>query len=209
MQQSDPPIPAGAPAKLDEKTLVSRLRSGDEAAYEALVRAHGGRLLAVARRFLRDEEDARDALKEAFLSAFRSIDSFEGGSRLSTWLHRILVNQALMKLRTRRRTPERSLNELLPQFLEDGHSVHAFLPWREPAEAAVGRREIRDLVRKSVGELPVSHRTVVLLRDIEGLDTEETARLIGISENAVKVRLHRARQALRALLDPQLRTEKA
>jgi len=89
-----------------ERDLVSRLRRGDEDAFERLVREHGGRLLAVARRFLREEEEARDAVQECFLSAFRALDRFDQASRLSTWLHRIVINACLMRLRTRRRKPE-------------------------------------------------------------------------------------------------------
>src|SRR5262245_22667814 len=88
-----------------EAERLSALRAGDPAAFEELVRAEGGRLLMVARRLVGNEEDARDALQDAFLSAFRSIDRFQGGSRISTWLHRIVVNAALIRLRTRRRRP--------------------------------------------------------------------------------------------------------
>ena len=195
---------ASAPAAPDESALVARLRAGDEKAYAELVRAHGGRLLAVARRMLHHEEDARDAVQEAFLSAFRAIDGFEGGARLSTWLHRIVVNAALMRLRTRRRKPEGSIEDLLPGFLEDGHIAHPAEPWRELPEDEVGGAELRRLVLAKIHELPESHRNVLLLRDIEGLDTEEAARALGIAPGAVKTRLHRARQALRGLLEPHL-----
>ena len=95
--------------EIDENALVAGLRAGHEDAYELMVRAYGGRLLAVAKRILRSEEDARDAVQTAYLLAFRSLDRFEGGSRLSTWLHRIVVNAALMRLRSRRRRPEESI----------------------------------------------------------------------------------------------------
>lgn len=189
----------------DERELVERLRARDDAAYELLVRTHTGRLLAVAQRLLRNEEDARDAVQEAFLSAFRSIDRFAGEARVGTWLHRILVNAALMKLRSRRRKPEQPIEDLLPTFLEDGHQEHPAAPWREPPDAALRRRELRLRVREAIDRLPESYRTVLLLRDIEELDTGETAAALALSESAVKTRLHRARQALRTLLDPQLR----
>ena len=105
----------------EEKALLEALRAGDEAAYEKLVREHTGRMLSVARRFLREEDDARDAVQDAFVSAFRAIGNFEGGSRISTWLHRIVVNAALMKLRTRRRKPEESIDDMLPRWTDDGH----------------------------------------------------------------------------------------
>lgn len=195
----------GEVALPEEEKLLAGLRAGDEAAYEELVRAYGGRLLAVARRFLRSEEDARDAVQEAFLNAFRSIERFEGSARVSTWLHRIVVNAALMKLRTRRRKPERSIEELLPGFLEDGHMAEPASEWRSEPADEIGRRELRDLVLEKIYELPEAHRNVLLLRDIEELDTEETARVLDVSVGAVKTRLHRARQALRGLLEPHLR----
>jgi RNA polymerase sigma-70 factor (ECF subfamily) len=193
--------PAGA---LDETALLVRLRAGEEAAFETMVRAFGGRLLAAARRLLGNEEDARDAVQEAFLSAFRALDRFEGEARLSTWLHRIVLNAALMRLRTRRRRPETSIEELLPRFLEDGHAADPAQEWKLPLDA-VARNETRELVRRSIERLPEPYRNVLLLRDVEELDTDETARLLGLSESAVKTRLHRARQALRGLLDPHLR----
>ena len=189
----------------DDEALLARLRAGDEGAYEELVRSHGGRMLAVARRFLRSEDDARDAVQEAFVSAFRGVERFEGTARLSTWLHRIVVNAALMKLRTRRRKPEQPIDELLPGFVEDGHMQAPPSPWRSPELDPVERRELRALLDRAIESLPESYRNVLLLRDIEELDTEETARAMGISPGAVKTRLHRARQALRGLLEPHLR----
>lgn len=187
-----------------EEGLLARLRAGDEAAYEALVREQGPRMLRVIRRFLHHENDAQDALQDAFLSAFRGLAEFQGEARLSTWLHRIAVNAALMKLRKAKRTDERSIEDLLPRFLDDGHAVEPVVAWTED-DATLERQETRALVREQITMLPETYRTVLLLRDIEGLDTEETARLLGVTPNAVKIRLHRARQALRTLLDPHLR----
>lgn len=189
----------------DEEALVARLKAGDEAAFERLVRDHAGRLLPVARRLLKNEEDARDAVQDAFLSAFKSIGRFETRARLSTWLHRIVVNAGLMKLRSKRRKNEASIEELLPSFDESGHHVEPPGPWRETSEAE--RNELRRVVRQAIDRLPDTHRTVLLLRDIEQLDTDETANVLEITANAVKIRLHRARQALRGLLDPELREE--
>jgi RNA polymerase sigma-70 factor (ECF subfamily) len=194
----------------NEERLVSALKAGDDAAYEYLVRTHAGQLLAVARRYLSNDEDARDALQDAFLSAFKAIGRFEGQSRISTWLHRIVINSALMKLRQGKGREEESIDDLLPKFTEDGtRYLQRPGTWAEPADAAVQRREIRALVRKYIQELPETYRTVLLLRDIEDLDTEETARFLEISPNAVKIRLHRARLALRALLHPHLKEEAA
>jgi RNA polymerase sigma-70 factor (ECF subfamily) len=196
------------PAQLepDDRALLDRLRSGEAAAFEDLVRAETGKLLAVARRILPAEEDARDAVQDAFLFAFRSLDRFQGQARLSTWLHRIAVNASLMRLRTRRRKREESLDPLLPAYQHDGHHAEQFAIWDDPTER-MEQAETRALVRRLIDELPDGYRTVLLLRDIEGLDTEETAQLLETTPNAVKVRLHRARQALRTLLAPHFRKD--
>jgi RNA polymerase sigma-70 factor (ECF subfamily) len=198
---------ASAPAPaLPEAEWVAALKRGDDVAYEELVRANTGRMLAVARRYLRSDEDARDAVQEAFVNAFRAIDKFEGGALLSTWLHRILVNACLMRLRTRRRKPEESIEDLLPKFVEDGHLRDPAGAWNDGADELMEQAENRVLVREAIDRLPDSYRTVLLLRDIEGLDTEETASQLGISKAAVKTRLHRARLALRGLLDEHFRS---
>lgn len=182
--------------------LVARLRRGDEAAYEELVRLTGGRLLAVARRMLGGEDDAQDAVQETYLSAIKSLDRFDERSQMSTWLHRICVNACLMRLRTRRRRPERSMDDLLPQFVEDGHQRTPTRAWKPEASAGIEAEELRALVREKIEELPAAYREVLMLRDIEELDTEQTAEMLGLTPAAVKTRLHRARQALRTLLEP-------
>jgi RNA polymerase sigma-70 factor (ECF subfamily) len=187
---------------MDEATLVAGVRAGDERAFEVLIRNEGGRLLSVARRILGNEEDAREAVQDAFVSAFRARQQFQGQSRLSTWLHRIAVNAAIQKLRTRKRKAEDSLDDLLPRFLPNGDHVERFVAWTEPPDEAVSRRETAEFVRQAIDRLPESYRTVLLLRDIEGLSTEESASLLETTANAVKIRLHRARMALRTLLAP-------
>lgn len=199
MSDNDRPAQAAGP---DEAALVRGLKAGDEAAFERLVREHGGRMLSVARRYFREEQDARDAVQDAFVSAFRAIDRFEEGSRLSTWLHRITVNAALMKIRSRARRPEESLEDLQPKFRDDGHHLELPAPWEERGDAVLEASDRARLVRKAIDRLPEIHRTVLMLRDIEGRDTRETAEALGITDNAVKVRLHRARLALRTQLAP-------
>lgn len=201
-----PEVTAAADAAAADAILLARLRAGDSSAYDDLVRAYSPRMLAVTRRLLNSEDDAKDAVQDAFLSAFRGLANFEGGALLSTWLHRIAVNAALMKLRTRKRKPERSIETLLPVYLEDGHHAENFQEWNLPADKAMMRAEQRAVVRQCIGELPDNYRTVLILRDIEELDTDEVAERLGVTPNAVKIRLHRARQALRTLLDPHFRS---
>jgi RNA polymerase sigma-70 factor (ECF subfamily) len=190
---------------MTEAALVAQLRNGDPGAFETLVRTHMAALLRVARRFLRSEEDARDAVQDAFVAAFRSIGRFASNAQLSTWLHRIVVNACLMRLRTQRRHPEEDIEEYLPRFREDGHQVEPTVKWCETAETILEREELCGAVRSAIDTLPDTYREVLLLRDIEELSTEEAAEALGVTPNAVKIRLHRARQALRTLLDPYMR----
>jgi RNA polymerase sigma-70 factor (ECF subfamily) len=190
---------------LDEATMLARMQAGDDDAFEACVRIYCTRMLAVARRILHNEEDARDAVQEAFLSAFKQIGRFQGLSQLGTWLHRIAVNAALSRLRSLQRHPEKPIEDLLPHFGEGEHQVDPPVLWKTAPETALQQQESRDLVHRCISQLPESYRTVLLLRDIEGLDTEETAQMLGTSPGVVKTRLHRARQALRSLLDPHFR----
>jgi len=186
---------------LDEPQLVARLRAGEESAFEQLVRSTSGRLLAAARRLLRNEEDARDAVQSAFIRAFQSLSRFREESRLSTWLHRILVNEALMKLRSRARGEEESIDPLLPTFVADGHQTRDTVDWSESADKALERAETRALINRAIDQLPESYRTVLVMRDLEEMSTAEVAEMLGVSANVIKVRLHRARQALRTLLE--------
>lgn len=193
-------LPEPPASSREEEVLLEGLRRGDEAAYERIVRLYSGRLLAVAKRMLPSDDDARDAVQQAFVSAVGAMRDFQGESRISTWLHRIVVNAALMKLRTRRRKPEEPIDALLPSFLSDGHFAAPVDEWRESATESLERGELREQVRQHIDRLPDTYREVLILRDIEEFDTAEAAELLGISSNAVKTRLHRARQALRELL---------
>jgi RNA polymerase sigma-70 factor, ECF subfamily len=195
-----------------EAALVLRLRAGDAGAFEELVRDVGPRLYAVAKRFLANDDDAREAMQDAMLSAYRSLDRFDERSRLSTWLHRIVVNASLMKLRTKRRKPSVSLEGLgaaagASGGGEEATSFAASVP-SDAHGARTGRElrgttptleetDVRELLRAQMELLPDEYRTVLLLRDVEELDTLQTARVLGVSESAVKTRLHRARLALR------------
>lgn len=186
----------------DDPELVAALRAGDLTAFEKIIREQGRILLAVARRLLRNDDEAREAVQDAFVSAFRSCRRFEGASRISTWLHRIVVNSCLMRLRTQRRRLEVSIDEWLPTFLPDGHHEAAFIDWSNAAHALIEQQETCALVRRCIDRLPDAYRTVLLMHDIEGIPVDEVAAALEISPNAVHIRLHRSRQALRTLLDP-------
>lgn len=187
-----------------EGVLIARLQQGDRDAYEVLVRRYSARMRTVARRLLRNEEDARDAVQDAFMNAFRVLPRFRADAKLSTWLYRIVTNAALVTWRSANRHPEVSLESLLPTFAEDGHHTEPVDPLPVTAEAALQSKETRALVRACIEQLPTQYRAVVILRDIEELDTAEVATMLGITENAVKFRLHRARQALMTLIQHAL-----
>jgi len=191
-----------------DEDLLAALRRGEEWAFETMIRLFGTRLLAVARRFVKNEEDARDIVQSSYLNAFRSLAEFEGNAQLSTWLHRIVVNAALMKLRSARRRPEESIETLLPAFQNDGHHVEQFADWSAPADRLLEQKETRATVRACIEQLPESYRTVLMLRDIEELSTQEVADMLAMTATAVKVRLHRARQALSTLLRAEYADER-
>jgi RNA polymerase sigma-70 factor, ECF subfamily len=185
--------------------LVARLKAHDEEAFETMVRQYGGRMLATARRLLGNEHDANDAVQQAFISVFKSIAGFNGEARLSTWLHRIVVNAALAQMRYRRRRPELPIDDLLPRFDEEGRwasDVAQHTGARENLrENLTDGRETQEMVRRCIDRLPEAYRSVLVLRDIEDLDTAEAAKMLAVTPNAAKIRLHRARQALRTLIE--------
>lgn len=181
--------------------LVDRLVAHEEAAYEELVRMHGPRMRAVAAHYLAEPADAEDALQDSYVSVVRSIGGFERASQLDTWLHRVVVNCALGRLRRRHRKPETPLGKAA---LDEGSSS----PWHGPGEQTayetLASAELRDLVRREVDRLPESQRSTLLLRDLEGLELREIASLLDVGLSTVKVRLHRARHALHDALEPRL-----
>ena len=194
-----------SPQQLEaEAALLNDLRAGREAAFAELVSRYSARLLTVARRLLNHEHDAQDALQDTFISAFRGLATFDGKSSLATWLHRIAVNAALMKLRSKRHKPEQPIEELLPKYYEDGHRQNPGPAWAMPADC-LENAETRELVRRCIAQLPDSYRIILVLRDTEQMETAAVANHLGIEAGAVKTRLHRARQALRTLLDPYFR----
>jgi RNA polymerase sigma-70 factor (ECF subfamily) len=177
----------------------------DRATTERFVRCNLGWMLAVAKRIVVDTAIAEDVVQEAFSSVFENLDSFRGDSSLKTWIHRIVVNQALMALRKQRRRNEQPIDQLLPQFDDNGCRIDdpAMLSQSaETPEALLMSNDRKQQVLSSILLLPESYRIVLMLRDIEELSTSEVADATGLTEANVKVRLHRARAALKKLLSP-------
>lgn len=195
--------PTGAAADA-EAALLAALVAGQPAAAQALVRANTGWMLAVARRYVKDAALAEDCVQDAFMRAFLNIKRFEARASLRAWLHRIVVNAALMTLRARKRLDDRDVDELLRCMDEGG--VRLDQPWAEvrTADSILESQELCALVRATIATMPPSCRVVLMMRDIEQRSTAETAAALGLTEGAVKVRLHRARAALRRRLAPLL-----
>lgn len=174
---------------------------------EQLVRENIGWMLTLAKRMLSDHAHAEDVVQDAFIAAFRARESFEGRSTIKTWLHRITVNAALMKLRQLKRLREDDIEAYLPQFDRYDCRIEAPWPRRSPVEITFDNKRLRELVSTKIALLPDAYRIVLELRDIQGYDTVEVAEVLDISVSNVKVRLHRARSALKKLLEPFLRGE--
>jgi len=174
---------------------------------EQLVRTNIGWMIGVAQRLLKERALAEDAVQEAFIAAFAKLDGLQQQSSLKGWLHRITVNAALMKLRKMKRLAEEPIDDLLPEF--DRNDCRLEAPWGAlpSVEEVLETAECRERVHTAIDGLPDGYRTLLLLRDIEGYSTLEVAELLELSQGAVKVRLHRARAALKKRLEPLFREE--
>ncbi|WP_291166024.1 RNA polymerase sigma factor [Hyphomicrobium sp.] len=181
-----------------EADLIRRAVARDESAIRAIIQANNRRLYRVARSIVRDDGAAEDVLQEGYLRAFAALPAFRGGSSLSTWLTRIVLNQALQHLRRRSEIPDSAIDppqaqgEVIP-FPLSGH------PSIDP-ERAMAQRELCRLLERAIDELPEDFRTVLIARAIEEMSIEETAELLGLRAETVKTRLHRARRLLKAAL---------
>ena len=188
--------------------LIEGLRRGDNAAYRHVLTTMGPNLLAVARRFMRSDADAHDVFQEAMVLAFRKIDSFSGEGSLEGWLRRIVINAALARLRKMKSQGEVNIDDLLPEFDDRGCRIEPHAPPLPSVETVLADEQARQAVRDAIDQLPDTHRTILILRDIEDMTTQEAADALGIGLSAAKVRLHRARAALKKLLEPLRRDGK-
>jgi len=186
----------------DDQVLVEAARSGDRSSFSELVNRHARRIYRTARHMTKNDADAEDVLQDAFIKAYQKLDQFQGDAKFSTWLTRIAVNEALMRLRKKRNSKTVSLDEDLQT--EDGAVSREVPDDRETPEDALSREETRALLEQSVDSLAEGYRTVFVLRDVEGFSTEETADMLDLSISAVKSRLLRARLQLRDRLQRRL-----
>ena len=192
-----------APPGFDESALVARAKEGDAQAFTELVNQYERKIYRLAKHITQNDEDAEDVLQEAFLKAYEHLDNFQGNSKFYTWIVRIAVNEALMKLRKRKGDRTVPLDE--PVDTGEEMVQREIAVWEDNPEQHYSREEIQEILDQAIETLKPDFRTVFTLRDIEELSTEETAEALGISIPAVKSRLLRARLALREKLTRQFK----
>lgn len=198
-QKSAPRLPSGEVAG-DDPQLVVRIAGGDQTAFESLMRKYNGKLFRVARAILKDDSDAEDVLQEAYIDAYRHIQDFRGGAQVGTWLTRIVINQALMRVRKeKRRSVLVRFRSSRANDTERPEASVADQRTESPSSGAL-RAEIRRILERRIDELPLSFRTVFVMREVEEMSVHETAECLGISPATVRTRLFRARALLREAL---------
>jgi len=187
--------------------LIARALTGDGDSFSDLVRPHMGLFTAGIHRILQDAQDTQDALQEAMMAIHKALPRFRGDSRFSTWAYRICLNEALMMRRSRMRRREEALEDYMPHFSPDGSWMNgeARLDWAQEATAleSAEHEQFRRRIQEGIGNLSSEQRAVFVLKDLQGLDTDEVARMLGISRGLVRQRLHRARLGLRGFLKVQ------
>jgi RNA polymerase sigma-70 factor (ECF subfamily) len=196
--------PAGQPDSVgaSDESLIARAKGGDFEAFETLIARYDDKVYRLAFRFVRNETEAKEIVQDTLLSVWRKLDSFKGDSQFGSWLFRVTANAALMRLRSQRRHAEVSTEELPPGFLDNNQSAYGQMlshgeNWSRRPDEELQSEELRRQIQTAVDALPEIYRTVFLVRDVDGLSTEETAEALGLSIPTVKTRLHRARMALR------------
>jgi len=186
--------------------LVTQALTGDVLAFDTLVRKYERQIFRIAQHITQNREDAEDVMQDAFLKAFEKLDQFQGNSKFYTWLVRIAVNESLMRLRKRRTGKLVSIDEEIET--EEGSVPRDLADWAPDPEQNYSQSELAEILRKTIQGLPQGFRIVFVLRDVEGLSTEETAETLGLSIPAVKSRLLRARLQLRERLSRYFRKKK-
>ncbi len=201
IQQVNEPEPV-----TEELALVTAAKAGDIGAFEELVRRYDRNVFRIAQHITQNREDAEDVVQDAFLKAYENLPQFQMQSKFYTWLVRIAVNEALMKLRRRR--PERMVSLDEEVRTEEDSMPREIADWSPNPEQQYNQAELKDILGKTIQGLPPSFRTVFVLRDVEGLSTEETAEALNLSIPAVKSRLLRARLQLRERLNKYFKARK-
>jgi RNA polymerase sigma-70 factor (ECF subfamily) len=195
---------AGAAQAAEERALIERILAGQKELFYELVRPHERGVFLAALAILRNEADAEEVAQEAILKALRNLKQFRGEAKFSTWLVRIAINEARMRIRGERKHLYQSLDAGTGDEEEGEYTPIQMADWREIPSEALERKEIQEEITRALGELPDNYRAVLVLRDVQQMSIAETAAALGVSDNVVKVRLFRARLRMRDLLAPRL-----
>lgn len=193
---------AKAPEAVSDEILIARAKQRDFDAFEDLVSRYQDKVYRLAFRFVRNETEAREVVQDTLLTVWRKLDGFKGDSQFGSWLYRVTANTALMRLRSQRRHAEVSTEELPLGFMDTQQAAYGQVTapgnnWSRRPDEQMQSDELRQQIQTAVDGLPEIYRAVFLVRDVDGLSTEETAVALGLSVPTVKTRLHRARMALR------------
>jgi len=191
---------------IPEEELIIRLCNGEESSYIFLMRKYGRRLYAIAKRYTNSDEDAKDCVQQTYIQIFRNINNFQKRSSLWTWMRRIIINISIKTVQSKHRGQEISISDLLPDFDSNNGRIETNWQFNESVDVIISRKESAEIVRNAIYSLPQDYRLVLQLRDIEGYSTEEVGDILKISISASKTRLHRARSALKNLLEPLMRS---
>ena len=186
--------------KATEEALVRDLQNGNLDAYDKLAEIYQKKIYGLSFHLTRNQMDAQDVTQEVLLTLFRKINMFQGKSAFSSWVYRIAVNASYMKLRSKKKEPNVSIDELMPSFNSAGFQQEKIQDWSENTESLLFTKETRDVINKAVDLLPEKEKVVFLLRDVEGLSSEKAGEILDLTVPAVKSRLHRARLFLRKKL---------
>lgn len=184
--------------QISDVELVEQFRKGSIESFEEIVVRYESKVMNLALRFVRNQEDAEEVMQDVFTTLYRKIESFQGKSQFSSWLYRIVVNSAFMKLRKRKQSQTVSIEDLAPavkQYCIDREALVS-----TSAQNLSFSRELRDVLQAAVDKLPAQYRAVFVLRDVDGLSNQETGEILNLSIPAVKSRLHRSRLMLRKKL---------
>jgi len=183
-----------------EEALVRQFQGGDLEAYDKIAEIYQKKIYSLSFNLTRNQMDAQDVTQEVLLTLFRKIHTFQGKSAFSSWVYRITLNASYMKLRSKKKEPNVSIDELMPSFNGAGFQQEKIQDWSENTESLLFTNETSDVINKAIDLLPEKEKVVFLLRDVEGLSTEKAGEILDLTVPAVKSRLHRARLFLRKKL---------
>tara|TARA_Y100001960_G_C14476861_1_gene729799 strand:+ start:133 stop:762 length:630 start_codon:yes stop_codon:yes gene_type:complete len=186
--------------KETEESLVRDLQNGNLEAYDKIAEIYQKKIYGLSFNLTRNQMDAQDVTQEVLLTLFRKINMFQGKSAFSSWVYRIAVNASYMRLRSKKKEPNVSIDELMPSFNSAGFQQEKIQDWSENTESLIFTKETRDVIDKAVNLLPEKEKVVFILRDVEGLSSEKAGEILDLTVPAVKSRLHRARLFLRKKL---------